>query len=950
MKFALSSLIHCLAHAIALAVVLASPANSATIYKCTGPDGNTIFADAPCGSDAKAQESVSQPRLSTGTAPSAPKPLSAEASPAARDKSARETSASLCGARAFNEWIKAQGHPLPDPKIRIAKMMEIRNDCRRQFDLPDLFVPAQAPAPQPILPGPDRDAAGAKLADVVKSGSVARLQQYLSTPGVDINDRPGSDEALLDYAAELNQADIARFLVEHGARVNAAQSRGPNTGFTALHRAAVADSADVAEILLTHGAEVNVHGPLGITPLILAAASGSRRTAEILLNHGADISTPTGRRDTALSEATAHGHQDIVQLLLKRVPVPTMNSMNAAASRGDIDALRLMLMHDELTHDVGEEIKNQALRYTILGGIDRLDERKQMIELLLSHGADIDNRPVDPEAIPVMLATTPELVDFLFAHGANKEAHVSGAQLARAFVCNDRVKDPIGVLQVLVKFGVDLRGTPAYPAHSAMSCATRSNNPALAQYLSDHGVGTGGPAPAAVARSANPAISSPTASAISSQNVPMRCAITQYTEWVRTLTASPAPDVKAKKLLEIDAQCGSSLHTADVQSGYEAHLRAGETPRPPAAPTPTAVAPTPPVPTTGDNSSHPSGPTPDGWPVTPDKHLASIKRIPPGDQIVLEVRNNNKIDVSNEIGVFNLTTHQEAKWDVLSGALREMAATQFGPQSDWAPRAGKLLYATRSSLHLVSRDGTAAELHPQMPGTLKALDGMTAYALSADGQRVAYLLYTRDIGERQPDGFGKLYMDLMVQQIAGSAPKSIWRDGFVLNPAWRPDGAAIAHTDSDHNLVVSDLDGRTLWSFHPGPAPSDASVADHIDEIRWDPTGKRLAFLMGSPIPRIYVVNADGSDMKVVEFRNFLGAARDLSIRSFAWSPDGRQFVFRSEAGSKCNYLALGYKLETGSFPCIFSRDLFTADVDGSHVTKVTSEPDYVFGELFWIQ
>jgi Tol biopolymer transport system component len=150
--------------------------------------------------------------------------------------------------------------------------------------------------------------------------------------------------------------------------------------------------------------------------------------------------------------------------------------------------------------------------------------------------------------------------------------------------------------------------------------------------------------------------------------------------------------------------------------------------------------------------------------------------------------------------------------------------------------------------------------------------------------------------------------------------------------------------------VVSDLSGRTLWSFHPGPAPSAGSIADYIQEIRWDPSGKHLAFLMGVPIPKIYVVNADGSATKMVEFDNLIGINRDLSIRSFAWSPDGRQFVFRSEAGSKCNYLALGYKFETGSFPCIYSRDLFTADVDGSHLTKVTSEPDYEFGELFWIQ
>jgi WD40 repeat protein len=255
-----------------------------------------------------------------------------------------------------------------------------------------------------------------------------------------------------------------------------------------------------------------------------------------------------------------------------------------------------------------------------------------------------------------------------------------------------------------------------------------------------------------------------------------------------------------------------------------------------------------------------------------------------------------------------------------------------------------------NSVHLVSRDGTAVELSLQMPGGLKSLDGMTAYSLSPDGQQLAYLLYTRDRTEVQEDKRGKLYNDLMIQKTEGSPPVSIWRDGFVLRPAWRPDGAAIAHTDSDSNLVLSDLAGKTLWSFHPGPPSKPASVADFIQEIRWDPSGKRLAFLMGSPIPNIYLVNADGTGTKPTEFHNLLGMDRELSIRNFAWSPDGRRFALRVEADSKCNYAAIGFKFETGHFPCIYSRNLIVVDVDGSHLTKVTPTPDFDSGELFWIQ
>jgi hypothetical protein len=59
-------------------------------------------------------------------------------------------------------------------------------------------------------------------------------------------------------------------------------------------------------------------------------------------------------------------------------------------------------------------------------------------------------------------------------------------------------------------------------------------------------------------------------------------------------------------------------------------------------------------------------------------------------------------------------------------------------------------------------------------------------------------------------------------------------------------------------------------SFHPGPPAKSGSIADYIQEIPWDPSGKLVAFLMGSPIPKIYLVNADGTETKAVEFHNLL--------------------------------------------------------------------------------
>jgi ankyrin repeat protein len=476
----------------------------AGVYKCSAADGTTTYSDQPCAPNAQTVQVTPAPLHSAPTfGPKAPgpgqsgeraqrdAPLTPATIAAAQEKSARETRATLCASRAFNTWIRVQARPLPDPNIRVAKMIEFSNQCRRPLGLSDMIPPAPIVAAKAILKGPAGDAAAIRLADWVKSGSIQQLQRYLSMPGININDRPGTDKALLDYAAEQNQVPVARFLLAHGALINATAHEGPDAGYTALHRAAISDAAEVAQLLLASGADVNVHGPLGITPLILAATHGSRRAAEVLLDHGADVFTADGHRETALSEATTRNHPDIVRLILMHAPTPTSTNFNSMAMRGDVDTLSILIRHDELVHDIPTTLKNEALRYTILGS-GRFEDRKQIIELLLADGVDIDNHQPGEDIIPLMLAQTPQMVQFLFEHGANQKAKVSGPRLAQQWVCNNRGKDPKGTLEIVVAQGIDIKGS-APRGSSALSCAERSNNPDLVAFLRAQGVEEGGP-------------------------------------------------------------------------------------------------------------------------------------------------------------------------------------------------------------------------------------------------------------------------------------------------------------------------------------------------------------------------------------------------------------------------------------------------------------------------
>ena len=101
------------------------------------------------------------------------------------------------------------------------------------------------------------------LCDDVRSGDLQAVKEQLAN-GVDIN--AGDNEfgvTALAWAALLDDMEIAKFLIEKGADVNA-KSRD---GSTPLHSAAFLGHAEIAELLIQKGADVNPKNHRGETPL-----------------------------------------------------------------------------------------------------------------------------------------------------------------------------------------------------------------------------------------------------------------------------------------------------------------------------------------------------------------------------------------------------------------------------------------------------------------------------------------------------------------------------------------------------------------------------------------------------------------------------------------------------------------------------------------------------------
>lgn len=163
------------------------------------------------------------------------------------------------------------------------------------------------------------------LAGAGLSGSVA-VARLLVDHGAPVNlSRPASAYAPLMVGAFFGREAIVEFLLQHGAKVNAAA----HDGKTALMLAAAADKPKVVETLLEHDANVHAKDREGRTALRHAAQTGSCTSAAILLEQGARWNGTLADGSTGTMDAATGGCRELV-----RLAVAEGNNVNATGPQG----------------------------------------------------------------------------------------------------------------------------------------------------------------------------------------------------------------------------------------------------------------------------------------------------------------------------------------------------------------------------------------------------------------------------------------------------------------------------------------------------------------------------------------------------------------------------------------------------------------------------------------
>ena len=183
------------------------------------------------------------------------------------------------------------------------------------------------------------------------------------------------DEAFV-LACFNNRAEVAEFLLDRGARVNA-KPPGFGGAMTGLHMAAMSGGMECVRLLVARGADVNLRSDGQITaPAVnFAYFHGHDRVGDYLLQHGAkplsigdavffgkrqrveellatDPALANVEKAKLLRTATERGHAAVIKCLLEHGADPSLEdtdgrtALSIAADRGDREMIQLLQSHD----------------------------------------------------------------------------------------------------------------------------------------------------------------------------------------------------------------------------------------------------------------------------------------------------------------------------------------------------------------------------------------------------------------------------------------------------------------------------------------------------------------------------------------------------------------------------------------------------------------------------
>lgn len=150
---------------------------------------------------------------------------------------------------------------------------------------------------------------GTNIYDAAVYGDLDQVRKIIAADPEAVNETDEFGFTPLHGLAGEEHLEIAQFLIDRGAKVNAANDEG----ITPLH---LATWPAMATLLLKNGADLEARSQRGETPLLVLAAENEREDVmAVLLTAGADANAAANDGLTALDIALAREEDDKAALL-----------------------------------------------------------------------------------------------------------------------------------------------------------------------------------------------------------------------------------------------------------------------------------------------------------------------------------------------------------------------------------------------------------------------------------------------------------------------------------------------------------------------------------------------------------------------------------------------------------------------------------------------------------
>jgi len=174
---------------------------------------------------------------------------------------------------------------------------------------------------------------------------------------------------MLNIACQLNEGEIAKQLLQQGAKVDAVDK----AGFSALHRAAAKGHLTIVKTLLANGANINAVNKNHESALYLSAAEGRYNTVKHLLKNGAKTQPTDPDKHSALSIAIINQHEKTAGLLINK-PLGAKQRHRALmlATQQKMESLALQLVDKDKLLDQPDRKKRSLLWYSAELGLNQL--------------------------------------------------------------------------------------------------------------------------------------------------------------------------------------------------------------------------------------------------------------------------------------------------------------------------------------------------------------------------------------------------------------------------------------------------------------------------------------------------------------------------------------------------------------------------------------------------